>query len=344
MPSWDDFPAFIKVLAEADCKSLNPHVKSILGNLWDTQGSQARRYDIREFFIVHIETVQPDMNKLNQELCEKHHYCETLPQVSKYNYQEKMDYEWSEESVNLIVERFRCDFEAFGYALTPAMTQPTTRSNRVVKAPVNYERCVNPRAGKTPAGETEAERMGVRVSKADAVKAERKKKEESERPRGIYMRLSSTAKAARCGGKSNDEGACSANGVCVGPDKCECVDGFTGPICADYDRTAFPQIDKMTVIKGSSGQNCEQACQGAGKRCDHNYLPVLNSCGELRKAFGCPKNKPFQCSKSFGPDQPLFVDDTVTIAKNGECLQNTQKHYFGCAGSYKYGLRLCPCF
>jgi len=344
MPSWADFPNFVKVLADSPDTALNPHVKSIIGNLWDTQGNQARRYDVREFFIVHIETVQPDMNRLNQLLCDKYKYCETLPQVSKYNYQESMEYEWPQETIDLVIKRFKCDFEAFGYSMGPANTKPIVKSNYVVKGPEHYESCVNPQARPLVSPETEASRMALRVEKADGVKQARAEQEERERPRGVFLRNKSNWKTVRCGGKTNPEGACSANGVCVSDEKCECIAGFTGAECSQPDYANFPKLTTMAKVQGRPGQNCDDVCQGKGKTCDPNYVQVLNSCGVLHEAFGCVNNKKFQCSKSFGPDQPLFVDPSTTIAKYGECLQNTISSYFGCTGGYKWGIRLCPCF
>ena len=185
--------------------------------------------------------------------------------------------------------------------------------------------------------------MAARKQAADARKKAEKDRVERERPRGVYIHNGADWKTARCGGKSNVDGACSTNGVCVA-NKCECIEGFMGDDCSQRDLGNFPKLNSMVVVKGSRGQNCHEACQSNGKTCDPKYLPVLNSCGELRKAFGCKNNKPNQCSKSFGPDQPLFVDDSTTIAKFGECLQNTIKSYFGCSGKYQWGLRLCPCF
>ena len=100
------------------------------------------------------------------------------------------------------------------------------------------------------------------------------------------------------------------------------------------DLAEFPNLEKMERLVGSLGKNCNDVCAEKAKKCDAAYLPVLNrrhetsmtrvficcpvidpmvfcSCGEMRKAFECKNNAEFECSKSWGHDQPIYIDSVT---------------------------------
>jgi hypothetical protein len=140
----------------------------------------------------------------------------------------------------------------------------------------------------------------------------------------------------QCGGKTTAQGACGGNGICQDEELCRCDPGYSGKNCELNDVAKFPLMAQMERFKGKHGESCDMVCTAQKMECKNDYLPIVNGCGEIHRGLG-PCNPLHGCRQSYGPDQPLILQD-------GACLTNVQPHLFSCQTFHPHGSRLCPCF
>ena len=96
-----------------------------------------------------------------------------------------------------------------------------------------------------------------------------------------------------------------------------------------------------TATKGAVGQNCREACEAdGGAGCFAAGFAAINTCAQMKAAFGCAAG----CEKSFGGDQPAYVDDAAAPKwRPRTCLVQRDAAKATCDGKHEATRRLCPC-
>ena len=122
-----------------------------------------------------------------------------------------------------------------------------------------------------------------------------------------------------CFGLTNDKGACHSNGICVENDLCICAAGYAGKECKEHDLENFPAMASLQRVVSKPGETCSVACARSGDSvtCSEKYFPVVNGCGELRRAFKC-KNP--QCHQAGITDKQPFYPFYFDPEKPGHSL------------------------
>jgi len=113
---------------------------------------------------------------------------------------------------------------------------------------------------------------------------------------------------------------------------------------SDFDpRVLLEGRRKRLGIEGvpakQAGATCTQVCSDLGKTCRADYLPLVNSCDLLKKAFRCSA-----CVESFGKEQPAFVIESAEDKYGpSRCLVNIKPESSTCDASHPVTKRLCAC-
>ncbi|CAD7923392.1 unnamed protein product [Amoebophrya sp. A120] len=102
--------------------------------------------DLDDFFVLHLETIGPDLEELYALLCEEYNYCHPAPKkfpkvlpssnterpicsfdakkVQYRNCETTWEALWTEETIGLVREHFAFDLEFFGYSDSPDYVMP----------------------------------------------------------------------------------------------------------------------------------------------------------------------------------------------------------------------------
>ncbi|XP_071502871.1 uncharacterized protein [Diadema antillarum] len=165
--------------------------------------------------------------------------------------------------------------------------------------------------------------------------------------RNVLCRYGAFRRDCCYGWKRNEVGKCTpicedecVHGVCVGPNRCKCESGWTGPTCSqDYNECSV--------------RPCQHRCMNTPGSyrcyCDHGFL-LLNDgrtctrddrCYSTRCAFGCVQYEDgFNC---FCPDGLRITADGLMCEDIDECAEGTANCPRGRRCSNTYGNYLCLC-
>ncbi|XP_051764232.1 fibrillin-2-like [Ctenopharyngodon idella] len=136
------------------------------------------------------------------------------------------------------------------------------------------------------------------------------------------------------------EKTCQNGGHCIGPNRCACVYGFTGPQCERDYRTGpcFIQVRNRKCGGQSSGFVCSKAlcCATVGQAWGHTCelcLPLSSSCS---RGF-IPNTRTGACQDV---DECKVVPD---LCKGGRCINTVGSYQCQCPAGYQQHMSSLKC-
>ena len=140
-----------------------------------------------------------------------------------------------------------------------------------------------------------------------------------------------------CGLRSDDMNGCRNGGRCIGPEKCACVYGFTGPNCEkDFragpcftqmeDNHCFNQLEELYCTKAlccntvgrAWGSPCEE-CPVKAAQCGRGFMPP--SCSDINECDAISNVcKNCQCENTYGSYKCIAPEGFIYDSDRNECI------------------------